>query len=49
MDIIYLLVILSFVVGAKGDRATSPSCASTNRSIDASKLFLEAQVERYFI
>ena len=32
-----------------GDRATSPSFASRNGSIDASRLSLEAQMERYFM
>ena len=45
----YLLALFSFVRGAKGDRATSPSSASRNGSIHASKLSLEAQMERDFI
>ena len=37
-----LLANLTFVCGAKGDRATSPSFASRNGSIYASRLALEA-------
>ena len=39
----------SFVRGPEGDRATSPSSASRNGSIDASRLSLEAQMQRYFM
>ena len=45
----YLLVTFSFVRGSEGDRATSPSSASRNGSIDASRLSLEAQMERDFM
>ena len=45
----YLLVTFCFVHGAEGDRATSPSFASRNGSIDASRLSLEAQMERDFM
>ena len=45
----YLLALFTFVRGAKGDRATSPSFASRNGSIHASRLSLEAQMERNFI
>ena len=45
----YLLALFTFVHGAEGDRATLPSCASRNGSIDASKLSLEAQMERDFM
>ena len=44
-----LLALFTFVRGAKGDRATSPSFASGNGSIHASRLSLEAQMERDFI
>ena len=44
-----LLALFTFVRGAKGDRATSPSSASRNGSIHASRLSLEAQMERDFI
>ena len=44
-----LLALFTFVHGAKGDRATSPSFASRNGSIHASRLSLEAQMERDFI
>ena len=49
MEKTYLLVTFSFVHGSKGDRATSPSFASRNKLIDASRLFLEAQMERDFM
>ena len=45
----YLLAIFSFVRGAEGDEATSPSVASRHKSIDASRLSLEAQIERDFM
>ena len=45
----YLLALFTFVRGAKGDRATSPSSASRNGSIHASRLSLEAQMECDFI
>ena len=45
----YLLAIFTFVHGAEGDRATSPSFASRNRSIDASKLSLKVQMQLYFM
>ena len=45
----YLLALFTFVRGAEGDRATSPSSASRNGSIHASRLSLEAQMERDFI
>ena len=45
----YLLAFLTFVHGAEGDRATSPSSASRNGSIDASRSLLEVQIERYFL
>ena len=45
----YLLVTFSFVRGSEGDRATSPSFASRNGLIDASRLSLEAQMERDFM
>ena len=44
----YLLAFLTIVHGAKGDRATSPSSASGNGSIAASKSSPEAQIARYF-
>ena len=43
------LQIFTFVHGAEGDRATSPSSASRNGSIDASRLSLEAQMEYNFM
>ena len=46
---IYLLAIFSILRLAKGDRATSFSFASRNGSIDASRLSLEAEMERYFM
>ena len=45
----YLLRTFSFVRGSEGDRATSPSSASRNGSIDASRLSLEAQMEHDFM
>ena len=45
----YLLVTFSFVRGSEGDRVTSPSSASRNGSIDASRLSLEAQMEHDFM
>ena len=39
----------SFVCGAEGDTAASASFESRNGSIDASKLSLEAQMERDFM
>ena len=45
----YLLVTFSFFHGSEGDRATSPSSASRNGLIDASRLPLEAQMERDFM
>ena len=45
----YLLAIFTFAHGAEGDRATSPSFASRNGSIDASKLSLDIQMERDFM
>ena len=45
----YLLALFTFVHGAEGDRATSPSFASRNGSIDAAKAPLEAQMERNFM
>ena len=45
----YLLVDLSFVCGAECDGETSPSCASTKRSIDASNSSLEVQLARGFM
>ena len=45
----YLLVTFSFVHGSEGDRATSPSSASRNGSIDASRVSLEAQMQRDFV
>ena len=45
----YLLAIFSFVCGAEGDRATSPSSASRNVLIDASRLSVEAQMECDFM
>ena len=44
-----LLALLTFVHGAEGDRETSPSSASRNRSIDAARALLEAQIERDFM
>ena len=38
----YLLPIFSFVRGAEGDEATSPSFVVENAAIDASSLLLEA-------
>ena len=38
----YLLVILSFVHGTKGDEAMSPSFVSENTAIDATRSSLEA-------
>ena len=43
-EINYLTAILSFVHGAEGDGATSPSCATVNGSIDASSSSLEASI-----
>ena len=40
----YLLAIVLFVRGAESDRATSPSCATVNGSIDASSSSLEASI-----
>ena len=45
----YLLALFAFVCGSEGDRATSPSSASRNGPIDASKASLEAQMERDFM
>ena len=45
----YLLAIFTFIHGVKGNRAMSPSFASRNGSIHASKLSLEAQMERNFM
>ena len=45
----YLLVTFSFDRGSEGDRATSSSSASRNGSIDASRLSLEAQLQRDFM
>ena len=45
----YLLAFLTFVCGAEGDRATSPSSASGNGSIYASRSSPEAQIARYFL
>ena len=45
----YLLVLFTFVRGTEGDRATSPSFASRNGSIDASTLSLKVQMERDFM
>ena len=45
----YLLAIFSFVHGAEGDEATLPAFASRHKSIDASKLSLEGQMERDFM
>ena len=45
----YQLVLFTFVRGPEGDRATSPSSASRNGSIDASRLSLEAQMQRDFM
>ena len=44
-----MLAIFSFVRGAEGDEATSPSFASRHKSIDASRLSLEVQIERDFM
>ena len=43
------LCLFTFVRGAEGDRAMSPSSASRNGPIDASRLSLEAQMERDFM
>ena len=40
---------LAFVRGPEGDRAMSPSSASRNGSIDASRLSLEAEMQRDFM
>ena len=45
----YLLALFTFVHGAEGDRATSPSSTSRNGLIDASRLSLEAQMQRDFM
>ena len=45
----YLLALFTFVCGAEGDMEMSPSSASRNGSIDASRLSLEAQMEREFM
>ena len=45
----YLLGIFTFVHGAEGDRAMSPSSPSRNGSIDAFRLSLEAQIEHDFM
>ena len=45
----YLLAFLTFVCGTEGERATSPSSASGNGSIYASRSSPEAQIERYFL
>ena len=42
----YLFALFTFVRGTEGGRATSPSFASRNGSIDASRLSLEAQMKR---
>ena len=42
----YLLALFTFVHSAEGERATFPSFASRNGSIHASRLSLEAQMER---
>ena len=44
-----MLALFTFVRGTEGDRATLPSFASRNGSIDASRLSLEAQMERDFM
>ena len=45
----YLLENFSILRLAEGDRATSSSSASRNGSIHASRLSLEAEIERYFM
>ena len=45
----YLLVNLSFVHGAKGNEATLSSCATINKSIDASDSLLEEQMAHCFM
>ena len=45
----YLLALFTFVHGAEGDRATSPSSTSRNGSIHACRLSLEAQMEHDFM
>ena len=45
----YLLALSTFVSGMEGDKATSPSFASRNGSIDASRLSLETQMKRDFM
>ena len=44
-----MLALFTFVYGTKDGRATSPSFEGKNGSIDASKLSLEAQMERNFM
>ena len=44
-----MLAIFTFVHGAEGDRATSPSFTSRNRSNHATRMSLEAQMERDFM
>ena len=44
-----LLALFTFVSGVEGDEATSPSFASRHKSIDASRLSLEAQMECDFM
>ena len=45
----YLFAFLTFVHGGQSDRVASPSFARRNGSIDASKLSLKVQMERYFM
>ena len=45
----YLLAFLTIVCGTEDDRATSPSSASGNGSIYASRSSPEAQIARYFL
>ena len=45
----YLFAPFTFVRAAEGNRATLPSFASRNGSIDASRLSPKAQMERDFV
>ena len=45
----YLLALFTFVCGAEGDRGKSPSFASRNGSIGASRFSLQPQMERDFM
>ena len=45
----YLLALFTFLRGAEGDRATSPSSGSKNGSSDGSRSSPDSQMERCFM